>query len=1533
MTGLMWELYTKRKRRKQERHTIAVFSIPPSPVYSGGFFFSVISLLSFLFLSTLPLLLNTSVALATSTTKEILTWKPFDSVQTTGAVEGVYHPSSSTASGSSHKEPFIVSFGGKSSQGYVNSVRVLNLTTEKWETISVSPTSSPPPVRAYGLGGVNQNLLIVYGGETKDGTVEDLYSLNIDTWTWTFRGNKLANSPGLRKLGSTWVYKDQMYFFGGTTGQHDQNDLSRLDLGTWTFEKISYRCGGLNGAVYTVPYQESIHEKAANSISSTNTNSCWKDWVSRNPMGPPQLAFFGNMLALNEQRASLAIDDAKAQIVANQTAFNADETRCNTIISGGLTLLGQVNAGSGSTAINAKLAEYKAYLQTQKTAMAVHKPSTIPSWAVGGGGSAEYFQCGDWRCLKTDCPYPYPRQGSAASVVGDTVYVTGGYYCGQTASVGPGCADPNVWKLDLKTFEWSLVYNTSSRPDEGVFPSPFSAHAQIVYKDHLLIFGGGYRDAGQESQLFNVPYIFNLTTNSYSILPIHGTAPLPRIDAKAHLVNGRVYISEGRGIPFILLAKSAMIMPLYVLNNATFAAGEGLSAGAIVGTRRSFSLTVKTTVGTYWVGGNKVQSSGFTDKGGFFSAEVSDFLNGTYQVQYTATIAGNYSIIVHLENEDIANSPIRVQIDPGPLSGRNSIAMGLGLVPSNATEDSHPPKRLTIAPSSGTFSALRGKNLLTLPPIGTFKIQGRDQYGNEVGVNSTGGFQVRFLKKLSGGQVEAIEGNVPPYTMHYNAQDNTIRVAYNLPPNEYQVDIKYSNATTGEDLHVLGSPYTLTVPVDNDSEFPIPTYGIALTSGVVFLLLLFLGVLFLRRYRKRKWEQHIANLDWIIDYEELTIIHSYDDFSLCQSTIPSSLNPSSLHDQSRFSASLSLNSKDLDNASGSKDLRQEEINVFAALRSQYCDVVRLNGGFYAFKPLHVKDPIIITTELAVEARHVKDIQHENVNTFLGVVVEPPNCSLLWEYANKGSLRDVIEASDILHDWTLKYSIAQDIGRGLSHIHRSPVGFHGNLTSDNVVINDNWIAKLTDFGLSHIYELEEQAIIHSEGSELSLQENKAAVLYSQFFHAPEFLEEGVRVSHRGSPKGDIYSFAMVITELITLQEPFAEVQEKGVIERETVIERIRANHLRPNLLSRSGATGDIPLPLVNLLKQCWEQGPDDRPTADFVIQRIKALNPNSKQGLVDSMVAILEKYANNLEEIISERTRTLELEKQRSEELALQMLPASVLKQLNLGVTIKPKVFNEVSLYTSDVVGFTRLASKSTPGEIVELLGDFYSAFDKAINAHDAYKVGTIGDAYLIASGVPEENGVVHSLEICRLAIELMSIVSSMEIRHLPGEPLHIRAGCHSGSVTAGVVGSKMPRYWLFGNAVEFTVGLESSSLPMRIQVSEQLYRHMMDNDHMKKSRKAERQTKLHEKDKEEMYIKKAQSTGMEEVEIIDANLGAIITEKPKDEDSEAPTPEARNSSEEGQKGQEEEKEEEEEETFAFVSCTHRTDDIKTYFLI
>uniref|UniRef100_A0A8D2IXN0 Guanylate cyclase n=1 Tax=Varanus komodoensis TaxID=61221 RepID=A0A8D2IXN0_VARKO len=426
---------------------------------------------------------------------------------------------------------------------------------------------------------------------------------------------------------------------------------------------------------------------------------------------------------------------------------------------------------------------------------------------------------------------------------------------------------------------------------------------------------------------------------------------------------------------------------------------------------------------------------------------------------------------------------------------------------------------------------------------------------------------------------------------------------------------------------------------------------------------------------------------------------------------------------------------------------------------------------------------------------MKDIRHENVTQFLGLLSDGGHSAMVMEYCSRGSLEDLLQNTDIKLDWLFKSSLLMDAIKGMKYLHHQEV-CHGRLKSRNCLVDGRFVLKITDYGYGELL------------ATLGLPEEARKLLWT----APELLRDPAMYP-KGTFKGDVYSFGIILQEVILRGPPFCN--------SETPAEEIICKLKKPPPLCRPNvAPENTPLECIQLMKQCWSEVPDRRPTFDEILERFKTINRGKRTNIIDSMLKMLEQYSSNLEELIRERTEELETEKQKTEKLLTQMLPRSVAEALKSGATVEPEYFEEVSIYFSDIIGFTTISALSEPIEIVDLLNDLYTLFDAIIGHHDVYKVETIGDAYMVASGLPKRNGHRHAAETANMALDILSSVGSFQVRHLPGVPIRIRIGLHSGPCAAGVVGLIMPRYCLFGDTVNTASRIESTGLPFRIHISQ-----------------------------------------------------------------------------------------------------------------
>lgn len=206
------------------------------------------------------------------------------------------------------------------------------------------------------------------------------------------------------------------------------------------------------------------------------------------------------------------------------------------------------------------------------------------------------------------------------------------------------------------------------------------------------------------------------------------------------------------------------------------------------------------------------------------------------------------------------------------------------------------------------------------------------------------------------------------------------------------------------------------------------------------------------------------------------------------------------------------------------------------------------------------------------------------------------------------------------------------------------------------------------------------------------------------------------------------YSQEFPQFATLTDPATPIPAKQTLENRILATKVN-DDLVPFVSSNGASTG-----LRSLMQECASASPANRPNAmELVYRRLMQLPEFALiVSVVESLVLRLQRYANDLEIVVTDRTQALFEEVRRTEQLLLQMLPASVAAELKVGRAVQPEYFDNVSVYFSDIVDFsTTIAESSTPVRIVELLNSLYMAFDAVLEKYNVYKVETISDAYMV----------------------------------------------------------------------------------------------------------------------------------------------------------------------------------------------------------
>jgi class 3 adenylate cyclase len=402
---------------------------------------------------------------------------------------------------------------------------------------------------------------------------------------------------------------------------------------------------------------------------------------------------------------------------------------------------------------------------------------------------------------------------------------------------------------------------------------------------------------------------------------------------------------------------------------------------------------------------------------------------------------------------------------------------------------------------------------------------------------------------------------------------------------------------------------------------------------------------------------------------------------------------------------------------------------------------------------------------------------------LGAVIERgTDPMLIMEFMEHGSLQEVLLNPTMVIESDLIMQILKDIAQGVRFLHSSnPPVIHGDLKSGNVLIDLKFRAKLSDFGLS------------------KRKPDKATG--TPLWMAPELLAG----QSMNTPKSDMYSVGIIMYEVVSRKEPYHEATESNIELLRAIADRRKSK--RPRIPTY------CPTKVKKLIKFLWHADPAIRPSARELDNRLQEMDAT----VFDSCA-------------LAERGHRPDKPSQGDQEHFLyQAFPRHVADVLKAGGKMEPESHDNITIFFSDIVGFTSIASQVEPLKVSQMLDRLYTKFDKLSQKYDVFKVETIGDAYMCAGNLAQDQRKDHVKRIALFAIDAIQGAAETLIDEDDTSRgfVKIRAGFHSGPVVSNVVGSLNPRYGVFGDTVNVAARMETNSEEGRIHCSKASAKQLM----------------------------------------------------------------------------------------------------------
>lgn len=399
-------------------------------------------------------------------------------------------------------------------------------------------------------------------------------------------------------------------------------------------------------------------------------------------------------------------------------------------------------------------------------------------------------------------------------------------------------------------------------------------------------------------------------------------------------------------------------------------------------------------------------------------------------------------------------------------------------------------------------------------------------------------------------------------------------------------------------------------------------------------------------------------------------------------------------------------------------------------------------------------------EFMEEMRYLSKLRHPCITTVMGAVTkgEP---MLIMEYMDHGSLYDLLHNETMVIEGELILPLLKDITQGIRFLHSAnPQVIHGDLKAANILVDNRFRAKVADFGLS--------------------QKQNLGGTGTPYWMAPELL----RKESCNTSATDVYSFGIILYEVFSRRDPYEDEDYDEVMQ--LVADK--------KVQKRPPAPRHMPDAVKALMQDCVEDDPEKRPLCEELDTRLKRIDADAVNASQNTG-----------------KSATVSL---------FDIFPRHIAEALRDGRTVEPEHKDCVTIFFSDIVGFTTISSELEPRKVANMLDRLYTRFDALSNHFDIFKVETIGDAYMAVTNLVKDQED-HAARIAQFAIQAIAAANEtmIDMEDETKGCVNIRVGFHSGSVVADVVGTRNPRYCLFGDTVNTASRMESNSEVNRIHCS------------------------------------------------------------------------------------------------------------------
>ena len=321
-------------------------------------------------------------------------------------------------------------------------------------------------------------------------------------------------------------------------------------------------------------------------------------------------------------------------------------------------------------------------------------------------------------------------------------------------------------------------------------------------------------------------------------------------------------------------------------------------------------------------------------------------------------------------------------------------------------------------------------------------------------------------------------------------------------------------------------------------------------------------------------------------------------------------------------------------------------------------------------------------------------------------------------------------------------------------------------------------------------------------------------YSLTKHAESIsntLNEFMVLSQEKNEENEFYSFFTNIGRGAQMEcaEQYEDAIGEYVLAKEKIVQSV------PSMLP----------PIRVLLIRTYKKLNDYKSVATVLEEKIlfEEKRTVEKEKNQISLLRTIHKVDNieHEKKILEEKNLIIEMERKKSDDLLLNILPFEIAAELKETNKVTAKLYTDVSVFFCDITGFTQTSALLSPAELIQELDEVFIAFDAIIGKYNIEKIKTIGDSYMCAAGLPDANPN-HAKEMTLAALEMLDYMCKRQqnTSNAPNSKWAIRAGIHSGEVIAGVVGKTKFAFDIWGDTVNIASRMESHGASGKLNISE-----------------------------------------------------------------------------------------------------------------